>query len=520
VAEEPSVADRRTEAEATEGVVAQEGVRAAAGNVPATKRLDWGWIRKPVVWLALAVVAAAIGVPVTNVVNTIGDDDGAKTATGRTSVPVKKARTPADPFFGGMRSVSGSGPARPVFRCAKPSECDGPHYVVFNSYINNPVIGNEQWFLAAKDLSLPKEAHVVDTVEVTNSTRQVMLRVAIDNDTFQTKAGVARDTRLRVALPKGVVYSARPTAYLRSVNAKPQTVWDTAGLRSSRPFKVAYVPGSSLLSRHGKETHLPDGIATSSGLNLGMWDADFVNAGYVTFKIRVQQLAEPVRDPKAAFVPVAGAKSPPPSRTGAGREPVVDGTAGDRFSCESARCQGPPYPELNAYENHPVLGDEADFIRGALASGYATDGFNTYRSVAVVEPGDELHVRIAIDNGGDPQAIGAPAIRDLVARRVRAQIWVPPGSGKDLAIRATLRSTTTEPAEVTDLLPVRASSPIRLVATPKLAEVISAGRAYTASSKLFAIAKNPEKLGAPLGDIEPSFSKVLYLLFTVKVVAG
>ncbi len=432
------------------------------------------------------------------------------------------------------KAISGFGPPRPVFRCTKPMSCEGPKYVVFNSYVNNAKAGDERPFLSVRN-PYGRQHRVVDSLFLDGKPRLLMLRAFIDNNTYQHLPGVqttdAMDTRLRLVLPSHPTYETTPTAYLYAGNARPKMIWDTISLYSvHRPVRLTYVPGSTSLYRKSKDGRditepLADGVVSTHGLSLGRWKADFRYSGYVDFQVRVTPLPEPVRNPQDTRGFGSQVVYLPPVKRGLAKEPLPDGDSvvGDRFSCTQTRCKGPPFPELNAYQNHPLLGDEADFVRGTLVGDYRNEGVELYHTVAVVRPGDQLKVRIAIDNGGDPTAISALPLNQLVARDMRARVLLPTGSGRELFVSAYLDSANTRPREISDLLPVRSQQMIRLRLRPRTAGILSADGLRLAPHTLFAKSDVPpsrrQRWGVTIGNIPPSFSKVVYVMFYLEVLA-
>jgi hypothetical protein len=432
------------------------------------------------------------------------------------------------------KAISGFGPPRPVFRCTKPMSCEGPKYVVFNSYVNNAKAGDERPFLSFSDPAHPHQA-VSDSLYFDHTPKEVTLRAYIDNNTYQSLPGVsttdALDTHLRLALPTQPVYETNPTVYLYAHNARPKLIWDTVVLRSRRPVRLTYMPGSAKLYRRGPDgrfaTSTLDGdLAVGEGLDLGRWRADFRYSGYVDFRVRVNPLPEPVRNPQDTRGFGSQVVYLPPVKRGLAKEPLPDrdSVVGDRFSCTQTRCKGPPFPELNAYQNHPLLGDEADFVRGTLVGDYRDEGVETYHTVAVVRPGDQLKIRIAIDNGGDPAAISALLLSQLVARDVRVRVLLAARSGRELFVSAYLDSANTRPREIIDGLPVRSQQMIRLRLRPRTAGILSAAGLRLAPHTLFAKSDVPpsrrQRWGTTIGDVPPSFSKVVYVEFNLEVLAA
>jgi hypothetical protein len=434
------------------------------------------------------------------------------------------------PFYNtAVKSESGFGPQRrALFRCAQPSSCEGPHYVIFNTYTNNPRVGDEREFLAVSNPYDP-DGDVVDVLSLGQGPRVLTLRAFIDNNTYQHLPGRITDavgTRLRVALPEAPTYETKPTAYLYARNAHPRVIWDTVSLFSVvQPARFDYVEGSTELHDKDGVHSLPDGIASQAGVRLGRWRADFLNAGYVLFQVRLRPEPEPVRNPQLTRAIGGEVVYPPPVHRGLAREPLAsrESAVGDRFSCTWASCQGPPFPELNAYDNHPLLGDEADFIRGAPTD-YRSEVVKRYRPTLVVQPGDEVNVRVAIDNGGDPSAISALPLKQLVARDVRARVLLPASAGRELFVSALLDSSNARPRTISDSLVIRSPELVRLRVRPETVAVLRAQGVRPAAMNLFARSDTPladrRAWGVPLGDVPPSFSKVVYVQFYLEVLPG
>lgn len=479
-------------------------------------------------WVLLAILAAVIGVPVTLGLTPVFTDGGdSPESSGEAAVgAVDGARIERDPFQAGMRT--GYGPSRPAFRCARPSACAGPRYVTFNSYYNTPNYGDERAFLNVKHVDDAVDAPWKDTLRLDASTT-LLIRAYLDNNTYQRLPGRsstdALDTRLRVALPDGPVYEAHPTAYIRAENAKPQMIWDTVYLYASRPMRITYVPGSAEITRRDDgegdfaTEPAPEGIETREGMQLGRFKADFVNSALVTFRVRVSFLPEPVRDPQATWqAHLVDTVTPPAASTGPLREPEVDSSVGARFSCARDSCAGAPYVTLNAYRNHPLLGDEADFIRAELTSTYGDTGEHRYGSVVSVRPGDALYVRVAIDNGADPQAIGAPSAERLIARGVRVRVMLPTGPANSQSVVAFIESSNASPTQIADSLPIRSEEPVRIRYVPGSASIATSRGAKSVGKRLFALssrADTAKRWGIDVADIPPSFSRVTYVGFTV-----
>jgi hypothetical protein len=487
-------------------------------------------------WLVGAILAAVVGIVVTAALTGKSDSGGdtSTTAKGPRPAPRVVARArPADPFEGGLRT--GYGPSRPAFACTRANICDGPHYVAFNSYYNTPNYGDERPFVKVKDADAGASRTFRNQFSARDAdrpgrSRDVVMQVYIHNNTYEKlpdlKVTDALDTRIRLVLPAGPVYTATPTVYLRADNARPRVVWGTAWFNSERPMHLTYVAGSARLADHAGAMAVPENdrdITSKGGWKLGRWKADFPNSALLTFRVHVAFLPEPVRDPLATWQGYLTTKTSieAPATSGPLAEPKVDGATGAQFTCSRTACSGAPYPALNVYRNHPLLGNESDFLLGEMGADYGATGQNRYRSVLHVRPGDEVIVRLAIDNGGDPAAIGAPSVRRLTARRVRVRMLIPSGTSNAMAVVAWVNAANTYPRWISDTLPLRSEQPIRLRLVPRSARIVtSQGARQAPTRELFLRTDSPSTVvsgGALVGDIEPSFSKVSYVGLTLSV---
>lgn len=155
-------------------------------------------------------------------------------------------------------------PSNPAFDHGRCGPVDGP---VFNSFVNVPSFGDERSFFDARLVDdVRAGAHHDALYDVTGGSREVELRVFIDNDANERSGykTIAQGTQLRVELPTAAGSSLRARALVSSSNATPQEVEDTVDLVDSHPFRVAYVPGSAVLW-HGKRSEPVDDRVVSGG---------------------------------------------------------------------------------------------------------------------------------------------------------------------------------------------------------------------------------------------------------------
>ncbi len=171
-------------------------------------------------------------------------------------------------------------PARQPFDYNKPcnpddsdiyDRCGSMTGPVFNSFINTPSYGDERAFVDARR-SDQTTGDVYKNVlnDVTGGSKEVVIRMYVHNNANQSTnasgLGVARNTKVRVALPSGTSQTLRARGYISADNAKPALVEDTVDLVGNEEFSLDYVEGSARLYDNNKfknGVQVSDSIVTS-----------------------------------------------------------------------------------------------------------------------------------------------------------------------------------------------------------------------------------------------------------------
>jgi hypothetical protein len=202
------------------------------------------------------------------------------------------------------QSVGGYVPSnRAVFNCPHPSDCPGPSYPVFNSYVNTANYGDERAFFDVRPLEEKRDKPGLwkwsDVLQVSPGDELVM-RVYYDNNgdaRAEIDAGesTARQVRVSVLLPYNRDRQLTPVASITSVNTKPKFVGDGVTLRSDTAINILFVPGTARLTNraypHG--LLLDNDLFSGRGVPIGYKKMDgrvagcFCQAGFVTFRVRV-----------------------------------------------------------------------------------------------------------------------------------------------------------------------------------------------------------------------------------------
>jgi uncharacterized repeat protein (TIGR01451 family) len=143
-----------------------------------------------------------------------------------------------------------SNPAAQNGRCGS---MNGP---VFNSFINTPSYGDERSFVDARRSDQTATGSYKNVLaDVTKGSKEVVVRMYIHNNantsTNASGLGVAKNTKVRLALPTNDGDALRAVGYISADNATPKVVEDTVDFTSTEKFSVAYKPGSAIIYNNG-----------------------------------------------------------------------------------------------------------------------------------------------------------------------------------------------------------------------------------------------------------------------------
>lgn len=207
-------------------------------------------------------------------------------------------------------------PARAVFDYNKydgNNDCNDPNNIatqngrcgsmngpVFNSFINTPSYGDERAFFDGRRSDMATNTNADQINDVTNGSKEVILRTYVHNNANQTTnasgKGIAKDAKVRVALPTATEQVLRARSYISASNAT--TVEDTADMLGTKKFSVSYVPGSAKLLRGAASYALSDNIVTT-GAPIGYNTMDgnlpgcFEYAALVEIKVKINVQTTP-----------------------------------------------------------------------------------------------------------------------------------------------------------------------------------------------------------------------------------
>lgn len=219
---------------------------------------------------------------------------------------------------------------RQTYTCEAPKPdgsvpCPGADHVVFNSFTNNPVVGDERPFFSG---SL-NGAAVQDRIKVKDGD-VITLRAYVHNNADPNKTGVAgsiaRNVNMKVLIPTASQKDQNLVSFLSADNANPGTINDTMSLYGDKEFTLQYVTGSA------KFTHKMDGVnettdkindsIVANGASLGDILGCFQYSGYVLLQVKVNMPTTPTPpEPKPPVTPPTTTVTSKPTvlpNTGAG----------------------------------------------------------------------------------------------------------------------------------------------------------------------------------------------------------
>lgn len=205
----------------------------------------------------------------------------------------------------GLTSRAGSfAPSdRPIFKCLSPSNCPGPGYAVFNSYVNAPNFGDERAFfdarLATDKPYAPGRWNWSDALQVEPGDR-IVLRIYYDNDgdaSAEARAGesTARGVRVAVLLARNREDHVAAGAMIKASNTHPEIVSDSVVLSSQQAINILFIPGTARIFNRAHPHGLPldnslfsgDGTLIGYRKMNGIIKGCFCEAGYITLEARV-----------------------------------------------------------------------------------------------------------------------------------------------------------------------------------------------------------------------------------------
>lgn len=165
---------------------------------------------------------------------------------------------------------------------------------VFNSFINTPSYGDERAFLDARRSDQTAAGSFKNVLtNVTDGSKEVVIRMYVHNNANQTTNatnGIARNTKVRIALPTATSQTLRARGYISADNASPGLVEDTVDMTAGEQFNVEYIPGSATLYNNGpfkNGTALSDSVVTT-GAPVGYNALDGNMPGCFEFEAVVQ----------------------------------------------------------------------------------------------------------------------------------------------------------------------------------------------------------------------------------------
>lgn len=186
------------------------------------------------------------------------------------------------------------GPGRQLLRCMPNGRCLATDRVVLDSLANDPLVGNEAWFMRAKVLGSTDAPQPRVDVKIGDI---VLVRALVENDaamhTSDVRALTARGTRFNVSLPTNSSRELPLFGHISATNAAPRRIYATAFLHAKNPFSVEYVWGSTWLSnRTHQQLPLSDGIVGEGALvgsdkPDGTFAPCLCNGAVVSFLVRI-----------------------------------------------------------------------------------------------------------------------------------------------------------------------------------------------------------------------------------------
>ena len=247
----------------------------------------WTYISKQPVWSGLAVITIAAAVPA------MANFAGRLTSASPPAIPPSASSPPENEET--AKITGGSwGPSRILYRCGPQGNCIDADHVVFDSVVNNPVAGDERYFLKARVLGAREPMQNVVMVKP-GDTVQVLAFVTNDADrgSAHREQSSAHGTRFLLSLPTNSSKVLPLIGHIEAKNAQPRKVYDTVFLRSSKHFMIKYEWGSASFlanKRHGfqlSDNIVGDGALIGYKRPNGVFPACSCDSGWVSFRVKI-----------------------------------------------------------------------------------------------------------------------------------------------------------------------------------------------------------------------------------------
>ena len=176
---------------------------------------------------------------------------------------------PGRPTFDYNKTSGGdcNDPSNPAAQNGRCGSMNGP---VFNSFVNTPSYGDERSFLDARRSDQTASGSYKNVLpDVTKGSKEVVVRMYVhnnaNNSTNASGLGVAKNTKVRIALPNVEGNALRAVGYISADNATPKVVEDTVDFTSTENFKVDYKAGSAIIYNNGplNGSKISDSVVTT-----------------------------------------------------------------------------------------------------------------------------------------------------------------------------------------------------------------------------------------------------------------
>ena len=193
-------------------------------------------------------------------------------------------------------TLAGFGPNRPTK--AWSAGVSGFDHVTFNSFtgVGNG-IGDERDFM--RGVQVGRDSVWSDPVANVDQGAEIEAKIYIHNGADASLntvpdgqggfKGIAKDVKVRVAIPTGAKQSQDATGYISAANASPVEIFDTLTMTGANNgfFELEYVPGSAKLHKNGATSALSDSLVTT-GVTVGDINGCFEFVQEVTYRMKVK----------------------------------------------------------------------------------------------------------------------------------------------------------------------------------------------------------------------------------------
>lgn len=214
-----------------------------------------------------------------------------KTVSGLAALAVFAGSTLAPVDVLAWGDNSGNSDGRPTYTINQINNGAIDDQIVLNSISDNPTVGNELYFVQAREDGT-EDLWNADSLSVEDGKTYVVRMYVHNNNRFGTDK-IAKDVTAKFIVPTESSNELSVNGVISSSNATPSKVWDDVVFKSDSAFHLTYVTGSAHIGSNGAVNGALSDNLVGEGTLLGYDSLNgelpgcFGYSAFVSFKVKV-----------------------------------------------------------------------------------------------------------------------------------------------------------------------------------------------------------------------------------------